>query len=184
MHSKNEKQYTISQKTSIFDLLQCDIPSKHKRKYVQFAIIYHILACGHPMTNFESFKILFQMLKMKNVGRKHWNDSSSWGMVEVMHSVLLNVTKATFPSIAYTSISTNEVKTINNTQWLSIHLYVGQAWKRILILLCVGTIRVLATFDNIFALMVETCLDFGGLGFEELRAKLISIGCDGSSVFM
>jgi len=135
------------------------------------------------MTNFGSFKILFQMLKVKNVGRKHWNNSSSWGMVEVMHNVLLNVTKATLAFVAYTNISIDEVKTINNTQWLSIHLYVVQAWKRIPILLYVETIRVLATFDNIFALMFEACLDFGGLGLEELGAKLVGMGCDGSNVF-
>ncbi len=124
MHSKNERQYTISQRPSVLNLLQCDIPSKHKWKYVQFAIVYHVLARGHPM-------ILFQMFKVKNVGRKHWNNSSSWGMVEVMHNLLINVTKATLAFVAYTSISTYEVRTINNIQWLSIHLYVVQAWKRI-----------------------------------------------------
>jgi hypothetical protein len=60
-------------------------------------------------------------------------------------------------------------------------LYVVQAWKRIPIHLYVETIGVLA--DNIFVLMVETCLDFGGLGFEELGAKIVNMGCDGSSVF-
>jgi hypothetical protein len=120
------------------------------------------------MTNFESFKKLFQMLKVKNVGRKHWSDSFGWGMVEIMHSVLLSVAKTTFTSVAYTNISIDEVKTINSTQWLSIHLYVVQVWKRIPILLCDETIKVLATFDNIFALMVEACLNFGGLGLEEL----------------
>jgi len=104
-------------------------------------------------------------------------------MVKVMHGVLLNVTKTTFASTTYTNISANEVKTINSTQWLSIHLYVVQAWKRIPILLCVETIRVLATFDNIFVLMVKACLDFSGLGLEELGAKIVGMGCDGSSVF-
>jgi hypothetical protein len=51
------------------------------------------------------------------------------------------------------------------------------------ILLYVETIRVLATFDNIFAMMVEACLDFGGLRLEKLGAKLVGMGCDGSSVF-
>lgn len=85
-----------------------------------------------------------------------------------MHSVLLDVTKDAFTSIAYIGIFIDEVMTINNTQWLSIHLYVVQAWKRIPILLCVETVKVFITSDNIFALMVETCLDFGGLGLEEL----------------
>jgi hypothetical protein len=66
------------------------------------------------MIDFESFKISFQMLKVKNVGRKHWSDLFNWGMVEVMQSVLLNATKATFAFATYTNISTDEVRTINS----------------------------------------------------------------------
>ncbi len=76
------------------------------------------------------------MFKVKNVGTKHWSDLSSWGMAEVMHSVLLDVTKATFTYVAYIGIFVNEVMTINYIQWLSIHLYVVQAWKRIPIFPC------------------------------------------------
>jgi hypothetical protein len=32
-------------------------------------MFYHILAHNHPMNNFEGFKALFQMLKVKNVGK-------------------------------------------------------------------------------------------------------------------
>jgi hypothetical protein len=46
---------------------------EHKHKYVQFVTLYHILAHDHPMIDFEGFKVLFQMLKVKNVGRKHWS---------------------------------------------------------------------------------------------------------------
>jgi hypothetical protein len=95
VHSNNEMQYTTNQRL-VLDLFQCDIPFEHKRKYVQFATLYDILVHGCPMIDFERFKVLFQMLKVKNVGRKHWNDSFARGMVEVMHNVLLNATKATF----------------------------------------------------------------------------------------
>jgi hypothetical protein len=60
-------------------------------------------------------------------------------MIEVMHNVLLNVTKATFATSAFIGISTNKMTTINNIKWLSIHLYVVQAWKMISILLFVKT---------------------------------------------
>jgi hypothetical protein len=61
VHSKNERQYTISQRPSVLDLSQ-------------FVTLYHILAHGRLMTNFERFKVLFQIFKMKNVGKKHWSD--------------------------------------------------------------------------------------------------------------
>jgi hypothetical protein len=34
-----------------------------------------------------------------------------------------------------------------------------------------------------FVLMVEACLNFGGLILEELGVKLVSMGCDGNNVF-
>jgi hypothetical protein len=49
--------------------------------------------------------------------------------------------------------------------------------------LSVETIGVLATSNNIFALMFDACLDFGGLGLEELGAKFVSMGYDGTSIF-
>jgi len=69
------------------------------------------------------------------------------------------------------------------TQWLSIHLYVVQKWKRIPILLCVEAVSLYATSDNIFFLMVKCMLNFGGLGVEELAGKLVNIGFDKFSVF-
>jgi hypothetical protein len=36
------------------------------------------------------------MLKVKNVSKKHWFDTLGWGIVKIMHIVLLETTKATF----------------------------------------------------------------------------------------
>jgi hypothetical protein len=73
--------------------------------------------------------------------------------------------------------------TIDNIQWLSIHLYLVQAYKRILIFLCVETIGVFATFDNIFGLLLKSLTRFVGLGMEELVKKVINMGCDGNGIF-
>jgi hypothetical protein len=86
----------------------------------------------------------------------------------MMHGVLLESTKITFVVASFITINVNEVKAINNTQWLSIHLYVVQNWKRIPILICVETIRTSATFDNIYALMLKCLGNFGGLRLEDL----------------
>jgi hypothetical protein len=98
------------------------------------------------------------MFKVKNVGRRHWINSSGWGMVKVMHNVLLDAMKVAFTSITFISIFKDEMVTIDNVQWLSIHLYVVQALKRIPILLCVEIIVVFTTSDNIFGLMFKFLL--------------------------
>jgi uncharacterized protein related to proFAR isomerase len=73
--------------------------------------------------------------------------------------------------------------TIDDTQWLSIHLYLVQAEKRILIFLCVETIGVSTTYDNVFGLLLKTLAGFGGLGMEELVKKVVNMGCDGNIIF-
>jgi hypothetical protein len=78
-------------------------------------------------------------------------------MVEVMHVVLLEATKVAFVVAPFITISVDEITMINNTQWLSLHLYVVQKWRRIPILLCVEVISLFATFNNIFSLMVNVC---------------------------
>jgi hypothetical protein len=100
-----------------------------------------------------------------------------------MHGALLEAIKLAFASIAFTSISTNEVITIDNIQWLSIHCYVVYGWKSIPIHLCVEIVGISATSNNVFGLIVKNLLNFGGLKLDELGAKLINMGYDGNNVF-
>jgi hypothetical protein len=72
-------------------------------------------------------------------------------MVEVMHELLLEATKTTFFFATFIVININEVITINNTQWLSIHLYAVQDWKRNPILFYVEIVGVFATHYKEFA---------------------------------
>lgn len=71
MHSRNEWFYIVGDMPSILDLVQFNAIFNHKKKYVQFATFYHILIHDYLMTKFEGFKVLFQLLKIKNVRRKH-----------------------------------------------------------------------------------------------------------------
>jgi hypothetical protein len=123
------------------------------------------------------------MLKVKFVSCKHWSSSLSWGMAKMMHDVLLEATKVAFVHANFIVVSTDEIITIDNKQWLSIHLYMVQCWKKIAILLCVESMGVSTTSNNIFGLTVKDLLKFGGLRLEELARKLVSMGCNGSSIF-
>jgi hypothetical protein len=78
------------------------------------------------MSDYESLKDLFQLLKVKFVSRKHWTDNFGYEMAKVMHGVLLETTKATFVATSFITVTMDEVMAIDNTQWLFIHLYVVQ----------------------------------------------------------
>jgi hypothetical protein len=58
-----------------------------------------------------------------------------------------------------------------------------QGWKSVPILLCVESIGVFTTSNNIFELMVKGLLKFGGLRLEELIREIVNMGCNGSFVF-
>jgi hypothetical protein len=48
--------------------------------------------------------------------------------------------------------------------------------------LCVETIGVFATFDNIFGLLLKALARFVGLGMEDLVEKVVNMGCDGNGI--
>lgn len=73
-HAKNEQCYIAINRPSVLDHLQADVPFEQRRKYVQFLVIYHLLANGHPIIDYESLRNLFQLLKVKFVSWKHWID--------------------------------------------------------------------------------------------------------------
>ncbi len=79
-------------------------------------------------------------------------------MAKVLHNVLLDAMKIAFASITFNSIFKDKMMTIDYVQWLSIHLYVVQALKRIPIFLCVEIIGVFTTSNNIFGLMFKFLL--------------------------
>ncbi len=79
-----------------------------------------------------------------------------------MH-VLLEVTKTTFDVANFIVISVDEIIAIYNTQWLSIHLYMVQKWKRITILLRVEVVGMFAIFNNIFSFDAKVHNWFWGL---------------------
>jgi len=64
-------------------------PPKPKKKFVQNFVVY-LLSKGKAMEDFEGLRVQFIMLKVKP--EKHWRDSSSWGIVESMNDVLLQLT--------------------------------------------------------------------------------------------
>jgi hypothetical protein len=63
-------------------------------------------------------------LKINNNPKKHWTNGSGWGMVEAMHDVVLTSIKAIGQAINYFCVIANEEITLDNQQWISVHVYV------------------------------------------------------------
>ena len=81
------------------------------------------------MTDFAASKVLFQQLNVPNFPLKQWSEASGWNMATSMATIISQKTKTVIQEARFLAISANEVTTIDNQSWLSLHIYVCQAWK-------------------------------------------------------
>jgi len=72
----------------------------------------------------------FKLLKVKNYPNKHWCDNIGWVMVEVLHSIVVQVMKLALDKANVFALSCNEFTSIDNYSWLSIHAYTIQNWTK------------------------------------------------------
>ncbi len=75
-------------------------------------------------------------------------------------------------------VSCDEVTTIDNQSWLSIHVYVIKEWKKVSIMLNLQRVVDGATFYNLTSFIVKSLMEFGGLSETNLANKLVSFGVD------
>jgi hypothetical protein len=78
------------------------------------------------MLEYEAHKELFDFLGLEENLRMHWTNSISWAMVQHMHGIVLEATKSIVGATQFISLTCDEVNTIDNQSWLSIHAYVVQ----------------------------------------------------------
>jgi hypothetical protein len=96
------------------------------RKLVQFATLFHTLKHGMLMFEYEIHKDLFDFLNFEKSPKIHWTNKSSRVMVQHMHGIILEATQFDIGTTQYLSLICDEVSTIDNQSWLSIHAYVVQ----------------------------------------------------------
>jgi hypothetical protein len=135
------------------------------------------------MTNFKDLEDLFLLLNVKHTPKKHWNDSTNWGIVESIYNPLLQSTWNVIIVVNFIFVNVNEVTMTNNASWISFHLCVVHGSKRIPILICGKKVDVQRIGQNVFILIVKMLMTLGGGNVEKLKSKLVSIGFHGNNVF-
>ena len=81
------------------------------------------------------------------------------------------------------AISANEVTIVDNQSWLSLHIYVSQAWKQVPILLYLERLVDGQRADLVKETIVSTLDLHGGIIKKELSERLVCFGVDGDSIF-
>jgi hypothetical protein len=85
---------------------------------------------------------------------------------EFMHQVVMKATRVVIQTTHYGALNCDEVSTIDNQSWLSIHCYVVENWVRILNLISLD--KVVATLqvhgsDNLIKVIMEALMIGGSL---------------------
>jgi hypothetical protein len=80
-------------------------------------------------------------------------------------------------------VNCDEVTTIDNQIWLSIHLYVIDGWKWVPILLNLQRVLDGATSTNLTKLIVWNHVEFGGMIKTNVANKLVCFRIDGMTNF-
>jgi hypothetical protein len=115
------------------------------------------------MTNFESLKELFKFLKFSNVPKKHWKNSSGWGMIRAMHNAILKQMKVVLQQIKFISINYDELTTLDNQSCISMHAYIVENWQRQLVLLNLERVVDKSTFNSITIVTICSFINLGDL---------------------
>ncbi len=156
---------------------------KKEMKYIEFGAIFHLLKNGTPMIDFESLKESFEFLKFVNAPKKHWIDSSEWGMARAMHNVVLKQMKMVLQQNKFISISCDEITTLDNQSWILMHAYVVEKWRRQPILLNLERVVEGSTSNSFITMIICSLIDLGGLLVVDVVYKVVCFGADGVQIF-
>jgi hypothetical protein len=103
-------------------------------------------------------------------------------MAESLYNVVQNRTKVVVSRAKYISLSCDEVTTVDNQSWISIHAYVLVDWERVLLLLSFERLTEGSTTSHITKVIVNDVVRDGGLAVQDIRERLVCFGSDGASV--
>jgi hypothetical protein len=116
---------------------------------------------GKPMIDYENMsKLLFSYVK--DFLRTHWSNLIGWKMASCMH-VVVKKTRDLVQATKFISLSCDEVTTLDQQSWVSIHVYVVENWQHILLLLSLQHVVDGTTSDNLKRILVDAMVLYGGL---------------------
>jgi hypothetical protein len=151
-----------------------EVAGERARKRQQMGIIFHLLTIGRPMVDFTALRPVLQFLSVPKLAKRHWSDSAGWMLAECMFHQVEAKALDIVNSARFFSVSCDEVTSIDNGSWISIHCYVVQNWTRVPILITLEQMKEQATSTNLLHIILKAVKDKGGVSDGDLVHKLMS----------
>jgi hypothetical protein len=102
-----------------------------------------------PMLEFKASRELLRFLGVPKLPLRHWFDSSAWDMAAHMHLEIPATKREMLQGIRYFSVSCDEVTTMDNSTWVSIHIYVVKNYECFPMLVALEHVQEGATSNNL-----------------------------------
>jgi hypothetical protein len=87
------------------------------------------------MLEFEAMKPLLSFFNVPMNPKSHQSNFTGWVMVKCVHKKMIIKMKKVVEGLKYLVISYDEVITIDNQRWVSIHYYTVEDWCHFFILI-------------------------------------------------
>lgn len=183
-HRKNMRLHMAKQpKTILQQVVTSSNRAEKERKKVQFATLFQILSSGRPVLEYQSRQELYRFLQVPNNPSKHWSTSSGWEMADYMYEEVKGAIKNEISTARFVAMSADEVTTVDNGSWISVHAYIVKNWVRVPYLVGLKHLVDGATSDNLTVEIVKCIESGGGLDLDSIASKLLCFGADGVSAF-
>lgn len=184
IHKKCMLLYAARGPMTVAEQIQGCSTAESRKKRVQFATLFQLLAGGRPMTEFEARFELYEFLEVPELPRKHWADGSGWVMAEHLYDFVKQKNKSLISSAAYWALSADETSACDNSSWIAIHAYVMVNWCRVPLLLSIQKLDPDgATANKLTTVIMGALSSGGGVTDSDISQKLLCFGADGVSSF-
>ncbi len=115
--------------------------------------------------------------------KHHSSDYVGWLMVECIHQKYNKKVKKVIISFKYLALSCDEVITIDNQSWVSIHCYVVQGWCCLFLLIFREQVTKGKGLNNLIKILMDTLEKHGDVSNVGATTKLMSFNVDGVNLF-
>jgi hypothetical protein len=128
-HKKNMALFNDRAHYIVLQQLNQSNRLEREKETIQFATLFQIMANGLPMLEYESRATLHEFLNVPNFPRMHWPYNFGWIMAEFMYAEVRIAISRVLVGANYVALTCDEVNTIDDGSWISIHAYVVQNWS-------------------------------------------------------
>jgi hypothetical protein len=107
------------------------------------------------MMEYAALHPLFSFLGVPKMPKKHWSDGAGWELADCLYYQIQAKTKLVMQAARFFSITCDEVTSLDNQAWISIHGYVCENWTRVPLLLSLERVVDGTGADSLTKIIVE-----------------------------